>query len=77
MDLIDESLVIDFIENQKLCYEQASGVLKERYPGVPGLLLLSWSIRRLCNKRNMFLRVSTEKVAEIVMDASCKVISAF
>ena len=38
MDLIDESLVIDFIENQKLCYEQASGVLKERYPGVPGLL---------------------------------------
>ena len=75
MDLIDESLVIDFIENQKLCYEQASGVLKERYPGVPGLL--SWSVRRLCNKRNMYLRVSTEKVAEIVMDASCKVISAF
>ena len=77
MDLIDESLVIDFIENQKLCYEQASDVLKERYPGLPVLLLLSWSVRRLCNKRNMFLRVSTEKVAEIVMDASCKVISAF
>ena len=54
MDLIDESLVIDFTENQKLCYEQASGVLKERYPGVPGLLLLSWSVRRLCKKEICF-----------------------
>ena len=45
MELVDKNLVIDLIENQKLSYEQASSVLKERFPGVRGLS--SWSVRRL------------------------------
>ena len=61
MESIDENLVIDLIENQKLSYKQASSVLKERYPGVWGLS--SRSTRRFCS-----FRVSTEKVTEIVID---------
>ena len=34
MDLVDENLVIDSIENQKLSYEQVSSALKETFPGV-------------------------------------------
>ena len=34
MDLVNENLVIDSIENQKLSYEQVSSVLKETFPGV-------------------------------------------
>lgn len=34
MELVDENLDIDFMENQKLSYEQASSVSKERFPGV-------------------------------------------
>ena len=37
MELVDENLVIDLTENQKLSYEQASNVLIERFPGVRGL----------------------------------------
>ena len=75
MESIDENLIIDLIENQKLSYEQVSSILKERYPGVWGLS--SRSVGRLCSKRSISSRVSIEKVTEIVMDASCKVISAF
>ena len=42
MKLVNENLAIDLIENQKLSYEQASSVLKERFPGVRGLS--SWSV---------------------------------
>ena len=42
MELVNENLVIDLIENQKLSYEQASSVLKERFPGIGGLS--SWSV---------------------------------
>ena len=42
MKLVNGNLVIDLIVNQKLSYEQASSVLKERFPGVPGLS--SWSV---------------------------------
>ena len=42
IELVDKNLVTDLIENQKLSYEQARSVLKERFPGVwgfyPGLL---------------------------------------
>ena len=72
---IDEKMVIDLTENQKRFYEQASSVLKERYPGVRGLS--SRSVRKFCSKRSISSRVSNEKVTEIVMDASCKVIPAF
>ena len=65
MELVDENLVIDLIEKQKLSYEQASSVLKERAPGVRGLS--SRSVRRFCSKRSISLRVSTEKMTEMVM----------
>ena len=72
----DENLVIDLIENQKLPYEQARSILKKKFPGVWGLS--SWlSVRRFCNKRSISSRVSTEKVTEMVVEASSKVISAF
>ena len=75
MELVNEKLVIDLIENQKLSYEEASIVLKERFPGAQGLS--SRSVRRFCSKRSISSRVSTEKVTEMVMEASSKVISAF
>ena len=75
MEWVDENLVTDLIENQKLSYEQASSVLKERFPGVRGLSFRS--VRRFCGKRSMSSRVSTEKVTEMVMEASSKVTSAF
>ena len=75
IELVDENLVIDLIEDQKLSYEQARCVLKERFPGVRGLS--SWSVRRFCSKRSISSRVSSEKVTEMVMVASSKVISAF
>ena len=65
MELVDENLVIDLIEKQKFSYEQASSVLKERVPGVRGLS--SRSVRRFCSKRSISLRVSTEKMTEMVM----------
>ena len=37
MDLVNENLVINSIENQKLSYEQVSSVSKETFPGVQGL----------------------------------------
>ena len=75
MELVDENLVIDLIENQKLSQEEASSVSKERFPGVRGLS--SRSVRTFCSKRSISSRVSTEKVTEMVMEASSKVISAF
>ena len=75
MELVDENLVIYLIENQKLSYEQASSVLKERFPRARGLS--SRSVRRFRSKRSISSRVSTEKVTEMVMEASSKVISAF
>ena len=75
MESVNENLVIDLIENQKLSYEQASSVLKERYPGIRGPS--SRSVRRFCGKRNISSRVPTEKLTEMVMEASSKVISAF
>ena len=36
MESIDNNLVIDLIENQKLPYKQGRSVLKERYSGVWG-----------------------------------------
>ena len=75
MELINQNLVIDLIGNQKLSYEQARSVLKERLPGVRGVS--SWSVRRFCSKRSVSSRVSTEKVTEMVMEGSSKVISPF
>ena len=75
MELVDENLVIDLIEKQKLSYVQANSVLKERFPGVRGLS--SRYVRRFCNEHSISSRVSTEKVTEMVMEASSKVISAF
>ena len=60
MDLVDENLVIDSIENQKLFYEQVCSVLKETFPGVQSLS--SWSARRFCSERSISSRVSTEKM---------------
>ena len=37
MELVDENLVTDLIENQKPSYEQASSILKERFPGMRGV----------------------------------------
>ena len=75
MELVNKNLVIDLVENQKLSYEQASSVLKERFPGVRDLS--SQSVRRFCSKRSIPSNVSTQKVTEMVMEASSKVISAF
>ena len=75
MELVNKNLVIDLVENQKLSYEQASSVLKERFPGVRDLS--SQSVRRFCSKRSIPSKVSTQKVTEMVMEASSKVISAF
>ena len=75
MDLINENLVINSIENQKLSYEQVSSVSKETFPGVWGLSFRSGS--RFCSERSISSRVSAEKVTERVMEASSKIISAF
>ena len=72
---VDENLVIDLIENEKLFYEQANSVLKERFLGVRGLSLRS--VRRFYSKRTLFSRVSTEKRTDMEMEAFSKVISAF
>ena len=71
---VDENFVIDLTENWKLSDEQSSNVLKERFSEVRGLS--SRSVRRFCSKRSISLIVSTEKVTEMVMEASSKVISA-
>ena len=71
---VDENFVIDLTENWKLSDEQSSNVLKERFSSVRGLS--SRSVRRFCSKRSISLIVSTEKVTEMVMEASSKVISA-
>ena len=72
-ELVNESLVIYLIENQKLSYEQASSILKEKVPGVRSLS--SRSFRRFCSKRRISSRVTTEKVPEVLMQASSMVIS--
>ena len=75
MDLVNENLIIDSIDNQKLSYEQVSSVLKETFPSVRGLS--SQSVRWFYSERSISSRVSTEKVTERVMEASSKIISAF
>ena len=75
MHLINENLIIDSIDNQKLSCEQASSVLKETFPSVRGLS--SQSVRRFCRERSVSSGVLTEKVTERVMEASSKIISAF
>ena len=75
MDLVNENLIIDSIDNQKLSYKQVSSVLKEAFPSVRDLS--SPSVRRFCSERSISPRVSTEKVTERVMEASSKIISAF
>ena len=75
MELVNENLFNDLIENQKLFYEQASSVLQYRFPGV--WVLSSLSARRFCSKMSISSRAFTEKVTEMVMEASSKVISAF
>ena len=75
MDSFNENLVIDLIENQKLSYEQASSVSKERFPSVWGLS--SRSVRKFYDKKSVSSIMSTEKVTEMVMKTSSKVISVF
>ena len=75
MELVDGNFVIDLIENQKLSYKQTDSVLKEGFPGVRGLS--SWSVRIVCSKRDISSRVSAEKMTEMMMQATSKVISAF
>ena len=75
MESVDENLVIDLIENQKLSYEQASSVLKKRFPGEQSLS--SRSVRKFYSKKSISSWVSTEKVTEMVMEASSKVTFAF
>ena len=75
MDLVNENLVIESINNQKLSYEQVSSVLKETFPSVRGLS--SRFVRGFCSERSISSRVSTEKMTEMVMEASSKIISAF
>ena len=75
MELVDENLDIDLMENQKLSYEQASSVSKERFPGVQDLP--SQSVRRFCSKKSNSLRICAEKGIEMVMEDSNKVKSTF
>ena len=75
MKSIDKNLAMDLIENQKLSHEQASSVLKDRYPDLWGLL--SRSSRRFSSKRTVSSKVSNKKVTEMEMEASNKVIFAF
>ena len=75
MELVDENMFIDLVENQKLSYEQESSVLKETFPGVRGIS--SGSVKKFCSERSISSRVSTEKVTEMVVEVSSKVISAF
>ena len=74
MNLVDENLVIVLIENKKLSYEQAV-FQKNRFPGVG--CLSTQSVIRFCSKRSISSKVSTEKLTQIMMEASGKVISAF
>ena len=78
-------MVIDLLEKQKIFYELASIVLKERYPGVRTAQKMKFSIEDFFSKvrflsrfgkRIISSRVSNEKVTEITMDASWNVISA-
>ena len=75
MESINKNLTMDLIENQKLSHEQASSVLKDRYPDLWGLL--SRSSRRFCSKRTVSSKVSAKKVTEMEMEASSKAISTF
>ena len=54
---------------------KASSILKETFPGVQGFPSLS--VRRFCSERSISSGVFTEKVTEMVMEASSKVISTF
>ena len=51
MESVDENLVIDLIENQKLSYEQASSVLKKRFPREQSLS--SRSVRKFYSKKSI------------------------
>ena len=57
MDLVNENLIIDSIDNQKLSYEQVSNVLKETFPSVQGLS--SQSVRWFYSERSISSRVSS------------------
>ena len=70
MDLVDENLIIDWepknlLRTSKRCFERKISW----YVG-----LSSWSVGRFCSKRGISSRESTEKVTEIVMEASSKLI---
>ena len=70
MDLVDENLIIDWepknlLRTSKRCF-------KRKISWCVGLS--SWSVGRFCSKRGISSRESTEKVTEIVMEASSKVI---
>ena len=75
MDLVNENLVIESIDNQKLSHKQVSSVLKETFPSVRGLS--TRPVRRFCSERSISSIVFTEKVTERVMEVSSKIISAF
>ena len=63
--------------NESSCQvHRAKSVLKQIFPGVRGLS--PRFVRRFCSsKRSIFSRVSTEKVTEMVMEASSKLIPNF
>ena len=75
MELLDENLFIDLIENQKLSSKQC--FKREHFWCTGSFIPVSRYVRRFYSERSISSRASTEKVTEMVMEASSKVITAF
>ena len=63
MELVNEILITDLIENQKLSYKQASSILKERFLSMRGLS--SWSVMVTVTIKPMFEETVIEPVDEL------------
>ena len=63
MELVNEILITDLIENQKLSYKQASSILKERFLSMRGLSF--WSVMVTVTIKPVFEETVVEPVDEL------------
>ena len=63
MKLVNEILITDLIENQKLSYKQASSILKERFLSMRGLSF--WSVMVTVTIKPVFEETVVEPVDEL------------
>ena len=63
MELVNEILITDLIENQKLSYKQASSILKERFLSMRGLS--SWSVMVTVTIKPVFEETVVEPADEL------------